>query len=87
MESSLIAAFSNVCLAGLVAVPDPGFRAFLAALDSSAARYLFWVSRGRLRHIPAFILCDLRERSAAENRNGREFSDFLFRGVVIAMLN
>ena len=70
-----------------VAVPDLGFRAFLATLYAGAAWNRFRISGSSLRDVPAFVFRNLRQRSAAENRNRGNLRYFLFRRVVIAMLD
>ena len=71
----------------LVAVPDFCAGAFLAALDAGALRDLLWITRRCLLYIPAFIFGNLGERTAGEDRNGRELRHFFFSRVVIAMLD
>ena len=74
-------------LTGSVAMPDLGFRAFLAALDACAGWDFFRVAGGGFLDVPAFVFRDLGERTSREDRDGREFGDVFFSRVVIAMLD
>lgn len=69
-----------------VAVPDLFSGSFLPPLHPSARRNLLRITSRRLLNIPAFVFSNLRQTPPGENRYGREFSDFLFGGVVVAML-